>query len=82
MGPEVVSSRFKTVEYCLPPQKNTEKLKLRLRLRLYPLALKLWNTIFHKPKYRDLKLCLLWRLYPLKIELTQNVFCSFLYILL
>ena len=37
-GPEVVSSRFQTVEYCLP---KTE-LKLCLRSRLYPL--KLYST--------------------------------------
>ena len=34
-GPEVVSSRFQIVEYCLP---KTES-KLYLHLRLYPLKL-------------------------------------------
>jgi hypothetical protein len=30
---------------------STEKLKWCLRVRLYPLALKIWKTIFHELKY-------------------------------
>jgi hypothetical protein len=51
-------------------------------LRLYPPILKLWSSVFHKPKYWEFKLCLHLRLYPLNNRLTQTVLCSSLHILL
>ena len=47
-GPKVVSSRFQIVEYCLTNTELPQELKLCLHLRLYPLVLKFWNTVFHE----------------------------------